>query len=434
MSLVGHTVGNFQLVNKIGQGGMGAVYLAHHPTIGRQVAIKVMRRREPADDTMAERFFGEARAVNQISHPHIVEIFDCGREGDRLYLTMEYLRGENLADRIARQPLTIAESVHITLQICDALQASHNRGIIHRDLKPENIFLLRRGDDNNFVKVLDFGLARMPSNLKAYKTAIDDIFGTPAYMSPEQCQAAGRADARSDVYALGLVLYEMLTGDLPFNLKTATETMLAQMTTAPKPPSTHNREIPGELDGIVMRALAKKPSLRYQSMDELAAQLRRVSPQPRAQRPQRDTPRGPTRPRLTPDQPTARMLKPAARPQARRTVAFVITAAILAALAGGIAATWLSHRPHAQMAVASTARREVSSPPSAVQKVEQPAHSVLDDAAPPTRAPSRISPSRVRSVSRPKKQVTAPIEPSQLPATQVPATKVSDYNLLTPTF
>ena len=418
MSLSGQTLGNFQLINKIGQGGMGAVYLAHHPTIGRQVAIKVMRRQEAGDDTMAERFFGEARAVNQICHPHIVEIFDCGREGDRLYLTMEYLRGENLSDRIARRPLTIAESVHIALQICDALQASHSRGI-----KPENIFLLRRGDDESFVKVLDFGLARMPSNLKAYQTASDDIFGTPAYMSPEQCEGAGRADARSDVYTLGLVLYEMLTGCLPFELETPTETMLAQMLTAPKPPSTRISGIPHELDGLVMRAIAKKPSLRYQSMDELAAQLRRISAQPELPRERapsppvprapRNTPRGPTRARLTPDQPTARVLRPPPRRRGKRAAAGAIVAVVLAVLVGIIATSWLLHRGRERIVAAPTApggtslrsSRTEHQPNEHLQVTQSAAAHVAAVPAAPSPIPTGATAKRVRQAAPPKRQV-----------------------------
>src|SRR5579863_5740390 len=209
MSLVGQTVGNYLIESQLGAGGMGEVYLARHPLIGKRVAVKVMRGSFANNELMAARFFSEARAVNDIHHPNIVDIVDFGRASSLLYFTMEFLEGESLADRLAvHGQLPIDDAIQIALQCCSALQASHERRIIHRDLKPENIFLCRRGADTNFVKVVDFGLAKLPREAKNFQTGVDQIFGTPAYMSPEQCEGAARADARSDIYSLGVVLYE----------------------------------------------------------------------------------------------------------------------------------------------------------------------------------------------------------------------------------
>jgi serine/threonine protein kinase len=224
------------------------------------------------------------------------------------------------------------------------------------------------------------------------------------------------------VYTLGLVLYEMLTGCLAFDLKTATETMLAQMMTAPQPPSTHNGGIPGELDGLVMRALAKNPSFRYQSMDELAAQLRRISaprslphdraPSPPAPRQRRDTPRGPTRSRLTPDQPTARVLRPPPRPQRKRAVAGAIVAVVLAALAGSIATSWTLHHGRQRTDETSIALHAI---PHRSSSGESPQNDhlqltvrnrvpVVAAPAAPGRIPSAATPGRIRPARRPNRQ------------------------------
>jgi serine/threonine-protein kinase len=218
MSLVGQSVGNYRIEALLGEGGMGAVYLGVHPLIGKRVAVKVLLEALAQDPSVVERFFHEARAVNDIQHPNIVDVVDFGRTrvngSDLVYLIMEFLDGESLGARL-RRGLDPALAVRVLRQCCSALEASHRKGIIHRDLKPDNIFLVRNGVDDAQVKILDFGIAKV-ANPGGHKTRTGTVMGTPAYMSPEQCEGRGLIDARSDIYALGVVMYELLTGHVPF--------------------------------------------------------------------------------------------------------------------------------------------------------------------------------------------------------------------------
>jgi eukaryotic-like serine/threonine-protein kinase len=346
MSLLGRTIGNYVLEFLLGEGGMGAVYLARHPLIGKRVAIKVMKARLASDDGMAARFFSEARAVNEIRHPNIVDIIDFGHADSLLYFTMEHLEGESLAERLATSGFTNTEARHIAHQCCSALDASHRHDIIHRDLKPQNIFLCRRGADTNYVKVLDFGLAKMARGEGGYKTGQGEIFGTPDYMSPEQCQGASLADARSDVYSLGVVLYEMLTRRTPFACDTVGETMIAHITRTPLPPSQLNPAVSPALDAVVMRALEKDRGKRFQTMSEFAAALREPESHLTAQpdRINTKTPVGPTRQLERPSRaasPAVTMrVAPPARGRRWRLAAWALTAAGLALLIGATTGNW----------------------------------------------------------------------------------------------
>ncbi len=278
MSLIGKTIGNYEITTKLGQGGMGTVYLGQHPLIGKKVAIKVLRADLGSDPDCVQRFFHEAKAVNDIGHANIVDIVDFGKttidDTELVYLVMEYLNGESMASRLRRAPLTLAESLYIMEQCCSALSASHEKGIVHRDLKPDNIYLCQRGSDSNFVKILDFGIAKLTSATgNSAKTRTGSVFGTPAYMSPEQCENSGKIDCRSDIYSLGIVFYELLTGRVPFNGEGFGEMMIAQMLQQPEIPSIFQPSVPAVIDAVVMHALEKNRTLRFQTMADLAGAL-----------------------------------------------------------------------------------------------------------------------------------------------------------------
>jgi hypothetical protein len=281
LSLVGQQVGNYKIVRPLGEGGMGVVYLGEHPLIGKKVAIKVLHEQMTRAEDVVARFFTEAKAVNDIAHQNIVDIVDFGRitvEGRELvYLTMELLEGETLRDRMKRSGVTPGEAIRIVIQCAAALAASHRKGVVHRDLKPDNIFLLQRGAEDLFVKLLDFGIAKVmdePTGSEGgHKTRAGSVLGTPAYMSPEQCDGRGNIDHRADIYALGMVLYEMLCGRVAFVGEGFGEILVAQLTQAPPPPSSFRPHLRPELEAVVLRCLAKDRLARYQTMEELRAAL-----------------------------------------------------------------------------------------------------------------------------------------------------------------
>ena len=280
MSMIGTRVGNYEIKEKLGEGGMGAVYMGEHPLIGKRVAVKVLLEELVANEALVTRFFHEAKAANDIRHQNIVDIVDFGKldkegGGKIVYLVMELLEGKSLSARLDETPrLTFDETLHILQQCCSGLAASHAKGIIHRDLKPDNLFLVRRGRDDNFVKILDFGIAKLTATASTNaKTRTGTLIGTPAYMSPEQCSGRGNIDARSDIYALGIVMYEMLTGTVPFKGEGFGDIVVAHITETAKKPSELRPDVPPELDAIVMKAIEKEVGARFQSMEELGVAL-----------------------------------------------------------------------------------------------------------------------------------------------------------------
>ena len=280
MSLIGKQVGNYLIKAKLGEGGMGTVYLGEHPGIGKRVAVKVLLEELASKEDIVTRFFNEAKAVNDIGHQNIVDVLDFGKMKsdvgvDIVYFIMEYLDGESLASRIRSSGLLFDETSHIIRQCCDGLAASHAKGVVHRDLKPENIYLCRRGTDKNFTKILDFGIAKLTGDggTSSHKTRTGLVIGTPTYMSPEQCEGRGLIDSRSDVYSLGVVLYELLTGRVPFPGEGFGEILVAHLTKEPELPSTLNPDITPELDAIVMHAIEKDRAKRFQTMEEFSAAL-----------------------------------------------------------------------------------------------------------------------------------------------------------------
>ncbi|MHB8876827.1 MAG: serine/threonine-protein kinase, partial [Myxococcaceae bacterium] len=282
--LEGEVLGPYRVVRVIGEGAMGKVLLARHTRLGRQVAIKLLKPEHAGNKELVQRFFQEARSVNAINHEHIVEIFDFVEELEpgtgrpRIYCVMELLAGVSLSQLLRDEKLSIRRVAAIAGQICGALEAAHRVGVVHRDIKPDNIFLTQRSGMLDFVKVLDFGVAKLTAALEdapKLGTMAGTIIGTPTYMSPEQACGAG-ADARSDIYAVGVVLYELLTGRVPFEAE-AFPKLVVQILTQQPPPlgetSLAGEPIPPALSSLVLSCLEKQPENRPASMTLVAAAL-----------------------------------------------------------------------------------------------------------------------------------------------------------------
>ncbi len=274
---IGHTIGNYKVTAKLGEGGMGVVYLAEHPVIGKKVAMKAIHPELSKNSDVVSRFITEAKAVNQIGHEHIVDIADFGNTSEgEFYFVMEYLQGESLSDRLKREKrIPLGQAMSIGAQIADALNASHQQGIIHRDLKPENIFLCHRGANREFVKVLDFGLAKLTQNDQkvTHKTRTGSVMGTPYYMSPEQCEGKTEIDYRADIYSLGVLIFEMLTGKVPFGGEGYGEIIVKHVTMPPPSVRSVVPELPEFMDPIMYRVLAKDREQRFQTMADLREAL-----------------------------------------------------------------------------------------------------------------------------------------------------------------
>jgi eukaryotic-like serine/threonine-protein kinase len=262
--------GRYRIVRKLGAGGMADVYLAEDQELGRRVAIKILNGRHANDDQFIERFRREAKNAAALNHPNIVSIYDRGEAEDTYYIAMEYLDGRTLKELIVghgQAPVRVA--VEYARQILSALRFAHRHGIVHRDIKPHNVLVDREGR----VKVTDFGIARAGTS---QMTETGSIVGTAQYLSPEQARG-GEVDQRSDLYSLGVVLYELVTGKTPFEGDTPVEIAMKHLSNTPQTPSELRSDIPSELDMVIMRALAKDPEARYQSADEMEADLERVA-------------------------------------------------------------------------------------------------------------------------------------------------------------
>src|SRR5579859_7682513 len=277
--LIGRTLpGGYLILELVGVGGMGRVYRAEQTNLGRTVAVKIIHPHLVGEENTAARFITEARAASRLNHPNSVGIIDFGNTPDgQLYLVMEFLRGRDLS-RVTHEdgPLPFRRIVDVLRQTLAALAEAHNESIVHRDLKPENIILepVRSGGD--FVKVVDFGLAKMRVEAQQQPniTSPGIVCGTPEYMSPEQARG-DPLDARSDLYAVGVILYQLLTGRLPFEAESPTQVVLAHLTQPPRDPRqvAPNRKIPTSLAELTLKALAKEPAGRYQDSDTMSAAL-----------------------------------------------------------------------------------------------------------------------------------------------------------------
>ena len=277
--MIGQTVGHFRIIEKAGEGGMGVVYRAHDTRLGRTVAIKVIRAEALGDPERKRRFVQEARTASALNHPNIVTIYEIAADGDVDFIAMEFVDGQPLDRLAARTPLTIDQILDYGIQIAGALGAAHAAGVVHRDIKPGNIIVTPTGQ----VKVLDFGLAKLAewravdeataTVYAAARTADGIVVGTMAYMSPEQAEAKP-IDARSDVFSLGAVLYELLTGTRPFHGETPLSTLAAVIHGTPAPVSDRRRDAPDALARIVTRCLEKDRAARYRSGEDVAVALR----------------------------------------------------------------------------------------------------------------------------------------------------------------
>jgi eukaryotic-like serine/threonine-protein kinase len=279
-SLIGSVLqGRYRVLRRIGKGGMGVVYLAEHVLIRRKVAIKTLHANPPPPLAMVERFHREALAATAVGDQHVVDVTDMGQldDGCGYYLVMEYLEGADLAFTLASEgPLPIARAVRIVLQLCDALTAVHGAGIVHRDLKPENLFLIERGGVRDFVKVLDFGVCKLtqPQDMSFHRlTGTGAALGTPHFMAPEQIEGRADVDHRADLYAVGGILFQMLTGDAPFDAPSLPRLFMRICSDPPPRLRELRAEVPEGLEAIVDRTLAKDPGDRYASSEELKRAL-----------------------------------------------------------------------------------------------------------------------------------------------------------------
>jgi serine/threonine-protein kinase len=262
--------GRYRIVRKLGSGGMADVYLAEDEELGRRIAIKILNDRHANDESFVERFRREAKNAAGLSHPNIVSIYDRGEAEGTYYIAMEYLDGRSLKELVvARGPLPIPDAVDATRQVLAALRFAHRKGVVHRDIKPHNVM----ADADGRLKVTDFGIARAGVS---QMTEAGSIIGTAQYLSPEQARGAP-VDQRSDLYSVGVVLYEMLTGTTPFSGESPVEIAMKHLSDPPRPPSVERPDIPPDLDMIVLRALAKNPDDRFQTAEEMDAELERVS-------------------------------------------------------------------------------------------------------------------------------------------------------------
>jgi serine/threonine-protein kinase len=271
--------GKYRVERVLGQGGMGTVYAAKDTSLERSVAIKVLRSELREDAELASRFLREARAASRLSSEHTIRVHEIGELSDKTpYIVMEYLSGRDLKALLREGNLSVEQAVGYILQTLEAIAEAHSQGIVHRDLKPANLFSTKRADSSDLIKVLDFGLAKGPALAGAAQTESSAIFGSPFYMSPEQLQGSANVDRRTDIWALGVSLYELVTGRLPFQGRTVAELIARILRDPPTFPEDHRSDVPGGLSAILLRCLEKDPEDRYANVADLATVLEPYAP------------------------------------------------------------------------------------------------------------------------------------------------------------
>lgn len=268
-------VGRYEILDELGKGAMGVVYKARDPNLDLLVALKVLRPERLSDPALVRRFLAEARALGRLDHPNTVRVFNVDQDGGRTYIAMEYVEGESLGERMKRSRLSLPETAGLGARVAEALGDAHRKGIVHRDVKPGNILI--RSDGR--IKITDFGIAHVEDLAQDDRTQAGEILGTPGYMSPEQ--VAGRpVDGRSDVFSLGIILYELATGKKPFAANTLAATFYAITHGEPAAPAEVNPEVPGPLQEVILRCLRKNPEERFPTGEALAEALRAAVGEP----------------------------------------------------------------------------------------------------------------------------------------------------------
>src|ERR1041384_4637793 len=270
--MIGQTISHFKILAQLGEGGMGVVYKAQDTELDRFVALKFLPQRLTSNEAERARFLQEAKAASALNHPNVCIIYGIDEYQGQKFIEMEYVDGVTLRARVAESPLKISDALSFAIQIGEALNEAHGKGIVHRDIKCENIML----NSKNQIKVMDFGLAKLKGSLKLTKTS--STVGTLGYMAPEQIQG-GEVDARSDIFSFGVVLFEMLTGRLPFRGEHEAAMMYSIVNESPESALTFREEVPPEIDRIIRRALEKDPEDRYQHIDDMVSEIRRTQKQ-----------------------------------------------------------------------------------------------------------------------------------------------------------